>query len=79
MEQIDLTVEDSTESECGELEGSQLPVAQSRPSALAPEVAVLADSERGHPQSRRLVLVGTHCDSVRPTELDPVRCTAIDV
>ena len=36
--EFDLTVEDSTESECGELEGSQLFVAQSRPLWFAPEV-----------------------------------------
>ena len=36
--EFDLTVEDSTESECGELEGSQLPEAKSRPLSFAPEV-----------------------------------------
>ena len=35
---FNLTVEDSTESECVELEGSQLPVAQSRPLSFAPDV-----------------------------------------
>ena len=72
--EFDLTVEDSTGSECDEL------VAQARPSALAPEagVTMMADSQRGRRPSRRLVLVGTQHDSIPPTELDPVRCTTID-
>ena len=41
-------------------------------------VCIQKTSHRGHPPSRRLVLVGTQHDSIPPTELGPVRCTAID-
>ena len=62
--EFDLTVEDSTESESdgAELEGSQLPVAQSRPHALAPEAV---PAPEGVACAGRLAVLATQVDDVR--------------